>query len=110
MSNTCRGCTNAVNDAWDTVTEFLLHPPKLVTREDVERLKAYVRLAWRVEQNPDHDDAGWIVQSLLSGGGAPEYDKQVAEFEEDHPVVYPRHLRTIQEIIERRSGIIEPDT
>ena len=61
MSNSCRGCSNAVHDA------------------------------------------GWIVQSLLSGGGAPE-------FEEDHPVSYPRHLRTIQEVIERRCKVIEPDT
>lgn len=36
--------------------------------------------------------------------------EQIVEFEEDHPVVYPCHLRTVQEIIERRYRIIEPDT
>lgn len=40
----------------------------------------------------------------------PEYYCQISKFEEDHPVEYPRHLRTIQEIIERRCRIIEPDT
>lgn len=110
MSNTCRGCTNAVNDAWDIVTHFLLHPTETVTRQVVERLKTYVRLAWRVEQNPDHDDAGWVIQQLLDGGDDPEYDEKAAEFEAAHPVDYPRHLRAIQEIIERRCKVIEPDT
>lgn len=113
MTNSCRGCTNAVNDAWDKVTDFLLYPPVFIARQDLEWLKGLVRLAWRVEQNPDHDDAGWVIQQLLDGwasGGAPEYYRQISEFEEDHPVVYPRHLRTIQEIIERRCRIIEPDT
>ena len=110
MSNSCRGCTNAVNDAWDLVTDFLLHPPETVERRSLERLKAYVRLAWCVEQNPDHDDAGWIIQTVLIGGDAPEYDKQIVEFEEGHPVEYPRYLKTIQEIIERRCKVIEPDT
>lgn len=110
MSNACRSCGNYANHAWDAVAEFLLHPPVLVTRQDLERVKAYARLAWRVEQNPDHDDAGWVLQSLLGGGGRPEYDKQVVGFEEDHPVTYPRYLCLLQEIIERRCKIIEPDT
>lgn len=110
MSNPCYGCAACVKDACDIVTDFLMYPPESITRRDVERYKAYVRLAWRVEQKPDHDDAGWVIQKLLDGEGGPAYDKRVAEFEEDHPVVYPGHLRTIQEIIERRCTVIEPDT
>lgn len=110
MSNNCYSCERCAADAWNVAAEFLLHPPESVARRDLERLKAYVRLAWRVEQNPDHDDAGWIIQSLLDGRGAPEYDKQVTEFEENNSVTYPRHLQTIQEIIERRCTVIEPDT
>lgn len=110
MTNACRCCASYANDAWDAVADFLLHPPASISRRDLERLKAYARLGWRVEQNPDHDDAGWIIQSLLGGGGAPEYDRQVSEFEEDQPVEYPRYLQTIQEIIERRCKAIEPDT
>ena len=33
---------------------------------------------------------------------AKQYYRQISEFEEAHPVDYPRYLRTIQEIIERR--------
>lgn len=110
MTNTCRGCTACVNEAWDVITAFLLHPPESVTRRDLERLKVYVRLAWWVEQNPDHDDAGWVIQQLLDGGDDPEYDEKAAEFEAAHSVDYPRHLRTIQEIIERRCKVIEPNT
>ena len=95
MTNTCCSCAAYANDAWDAVVDFLLHPPESVARQDLERLKAYVRLGWRVEQNTDHDDAGWTLQSLLGGGGAPEYDKHsyrgilealVAELEEDGPL------------------------
>lgn len=32
MSNSCRGCTNAVNDAWDTVTELNRTP--ITTTQD----------------------------------------------------------------------------
>lgn len=110
MNNSCYSCAKCANDAWDAVVDFLLHPPESVTRPDLERLKAYVRLGWRVEQNPDHDDAGWILQSLLGGGGSPEYNKQIAEFEEDRSVTYPRHLGVIQEIMERRCKVIEADT
>ena len=110
MTNLCRGCAACVKEAWDIVTDFLMYPPESIMRRDVERYKTYVRLAWRVEQNPDHDDAGLVILKLLNGESGPAYDKRVAEFEEDHPVVYPGHLRTIQEIIERRCTIIEPDT
>ena len=51
-----------------------------------------------------------MIQNLLDGEGGPAYDKRVAEFEEDHPVVYPGHLRTIQDIIERRCVVVGPDT
>ena len=47
---------------------------------------------------------------VLVGGGEPEYDKQIGEFEEDHPAAYPRHLGVIQEIMERRCKVIEADT
>ena len=97
MTNSCRGCTNAANDAWDLVTDFLLHPPETVERRGLE-------------QNHDHDDAGWIIQTVLISGDDPEYDKQIVEFEESHPVEYPRHLKTIQKIIERRCRVIEPNT
>lgn len=109
MSNTRRGCTTCVNEAWDIVTAFLLHPPESVTRRDLERLKAYVRLAWRVEQNPEYDGAGWAIQQMLDGGGDPEYDMRAEEFEEENPAIYPGHLQTIQEIIERRCRVIEPN-
>lgn len=112
MSNACRSCAKSANDAWDKVTDFLFHPPVFITRQDLELLKGLVRLTWRVEQNPDHEDAGWIIQQVLdgwSGRGTPEYYRQIREFEEAHPVDYPRYLRTIQEIIERRCRVIEPN-
>ena len=111
MTNACDRCAIVADDAWNTVTDFLLHPPKSVLRRDLERLKMYVRLAWRVEQSPDHDDLNvWMLQALLRGRGDVVYDEQAVKFEEKHPVDYPRHLRTIQEIIERRCKVIEPDT
>jgi len=111
MTNACHGCTNAANDVWDKASDFLFHPPMFVTRQDLEWLKGLVRLAWRVEQNPDHDDAGWVIQQVLyDWRGTPEYYRQISEFEEAHPVDYPRYLRIIQEVIERRCKVIEPDT
>lgn len=113
MSNACHSCAKNANDAWDKVTDFLFHPPVFITRQDLECLKGLVRLAWRVEQNPDHDDAGWVIQQVLdgwSGRGTPEYYRQISEFEGAHPVDYPRYLRTIQEVVERRCKVIEPDT
>lgn len=32
MTNACRECLTIANDAWDAVSEFLLHPPKSVAR------------------------------------------------------------------------------
>lgn len=110
MSNNCYWCEKYANDAWDIVADFLLHPPESVARRELERNKAYVRLAWRVEQSHDHGTAGWIIQALLCGEGAPEYDKQVDAFEERCPVTYPRYLGLIQEIMERRCKVIEADT
>lgn len=113
MSNACRSCSKSANDAWDKVTDFLFHPPVFITRQDLEWLKGLVRLVWRVEENPDHDEAGWVIQQVLDGWGGrsmPEYYRQISEFEEAHPVDYPRYLRTIQEVLERRCKVIEPDT
>lgn len=112
MTNACLNCAKSANDAWDKVTDFLFYPPVFITRQDLEWLKGLVRLAWRVEQNPDHDDAGWVIQQMLdcwSGRGSPEYYRQISKFEEAHPVVYPRYLKTLQEVIERRCWVIEPD-
>lgn len=47
MTNACCSCATYENDAWDAVVDFLLHPPESVARQDLERLKAYVRLGWR---------------------------------------------------------------
>lgn len=113
MTNACLNCAKSMNDAWDKASDFLFHPPLFVTRQDLEWLKGLVRLAWRVEQNPDHDDAGWVIQQALDGWsdrGSPEYYRQISEFEEVHPMEYPRYLRLLQKIIERRCKVIEPDT
>lgn len=111
MTNACARCAIVANDAWDTVADFLRHPPESILRRDLERLKMYTRLAWRVEQSPDHDDSNvWMLQALLQGKGDDIYDEQAAKFEERYPVDYPQHLRTIQEVMERRCKVIEPDT
>lgn len=113
MTNACLNCAKSANDAWDKVTDFLFYPPVFITRQDLEWLKGLVRLAWRVEQNPDHDDAGWVIQQMLdgwNGRGLPEYYRQISKFEEDYFVEYPRYLKTIQEVIERRCKVIEPNT
>lgn len=108
MTNVCRECLTIANDAWDAVSEFLLHPPMSVTRSAVERYKAYARLAWRIEQGDDHDSTGWVLETLHRGGFGAECLREVERFEALSPVDYPRHVRLIQELIERRCRNIEP--
>ena len=109
MTNACCECLTIANDAWDAVSEFLLHPPMSVTRSVLEQYKAYARLAWRIEQGDDHDETGWVLETLRSGGFGEKHLWEVEKFEKLDPVVYPRHVRIIQEIIERRCRVIEPN-
>lgn len=74
-----------------------------IPRNRANYLQAYVRLGHRIDLAEGHTLAG-------SGRGMPEYYRQISEFEEAHPVDYPRYLRTIQEVIERRCKVLEPDT
>ena len=107
MTNACRECITIANDAWDAVSEFLLRPPRSVTRSALEQYKAYVRLAWRIEQGDDHDATGWVLETLHRGGFGEKYLWEVEKFEKLDPVVYPRSVRIIQELIERRCKNIE---
>lgn len=102
MTNACRECLTTANDAWDAVSEFLLHPPRSVTRSALEQYKAYARLAWRVEQADDHDATGCVLETLRRGVLRENYLCEVEKFEKLSPVVYPRHVRIIQELVERR--------
>ena len=52
MSEQCPFCVEARTEAAKQVHKWL---------------KGLVRLTWRVEQNPDHEDAGWIIQQVLDG-------------------------------------------
>ena len=107
MANACRECLTIANDAWDAVSEFLLHPPRSVTRSALEQYKAYARLAWRIEQGDDHDTTGWVLETLHRGGFGAGYLREVERFEKLYPVDYPRHVRIFQELIERRCKNID---
>lgn len=108
MTNVCRECLTIANDAWDAVSEFLLHPPMSVTRSAIERYKACARLAWRIEQGDDHDSTGWVLETLHRGGFGAECLREVERFEALSPADYPRHVQLIQELIEKRCRNIEP--
>ena len=98
-----------------------------IPRNRANYLQAYVRLGHRIDLAEGHTLAGRILEKMLdshetwglyetdgldgwSGRGTPEYYRQISEFEEAYTVDYPRCLRTIQEVIERRCKVIEPDT
>lgn len=54
MTNACRGCTNAVNDAWDKASDFLFHPPVFVTRQDMQRYRGILdALVAELEEDGD---------------------------------------------------------
>lgn len=79
----------------------------MTARSALEQYKAYARLAWRVEQSDDHDATGWVLETLYRGGFGEKYLWEVEKFEKLDPVVYPRNVRIIQELIERRCNIVE---